>query len=131
MKSAKLFIALLAIAVLAACTAPNGEEVTQQFTPQEITNAAQEWVMQAPTYAYDGIEIEQVDYVEQSTTPPTHTVVFNFTTSSAGYGDRSDQMTAQVITEHQIRVLLVDGEVREAIINNEYDELNQQLIAEQ
>lgn len=125
----EISIALLAaLLMLAACSAPQTQEPTETLSEQEVISAAQEWVVQAPTYSYDGIDIELIDYRQETQEFPAHTVIFNFTTESAGYGDRSDQATAQVITEHQIRLLLVNGEVREAIIDNEWDEINQEMM---
>ena len=57
------------------------------------------------------------------TSSPTH-----FTSSHAGYGNRSAQVTAQVITGHTIQVVIIDGIVDTAVIDGKWDEIGQFLI---
>jgi hypothetical protein len=55
-------------------------------------------------------------------------LTYNFTSSHAGYGDRSGKVTAQVITGHSILITIVDGTVDSAVIDGKWDEKGQFLI---
>ena len=50
-------------------------------------------------------------------------VVVAFTSANAGYGDRSDQMVATVITDHIITVTVEGDSVSAAVIDESWDEL--------
>lgn len=115
------FVLLAALLVLAACTS------SQPHETQELQQAEQ-WVQNAPTYAYDGMNLELVEYYVQESDPEQHVITFEFTSRQAGYGDRSDEMAAQVITDHVITVTIINQEVRSAVIDGRWDELNQRVI---
>jgi hypothetical protein len=93
---------------------------------------AVDFLMGAPTFAYDGIEgtLEVVDTVIMESYPVQYVVVISFDSSHAGYGDRSDQMVAQVITSHEARVKVVNGEVVSTVIDGVWDEIAQELLGE-
>ena len=55
-------------------------------------------------------------------------LTYRFTSSHAGYGNRSGTVTAQVITEHTIRVTTADRNVESAVIDERWDEMGQFLI---
>lgn len=86
----------------------------------------------APTFAYDGIEgtLEVVDTVIMESYPVQYVVVISFDSSHAGYGDRSDQIVAQVITSHEARVKVVNGEIVGAVIDGVWDEVAQEILGE-
>lgn len=56
----------------------------------------------------------------------TYVFLFNFTSSSGGYGNRTDQVVTQVITDHRIAVVVKNEEVISALIDGQWDEVNQQ-----
>lgn len=96
-------------------------------TPDEsqIKERAEAWIAGAPTYAYDGSGLGLVSYVQQESYPVRHVLTYRFTSSHAGYGNRSDIVTAQVVTEHTIVVTIVDGIVDSAVIDGKWDETGQ------
>jgi hypothetical protein len=105
---------------------------TVQFTktPDEnqIKALAESWIKGAPTYTYDGSGLQLVNYIQQESFPVRHVLTYNFTSSHAGYGNRSAQVTAQVITPHSIQIVIVDGKVDSAVIDGKWDEEGQFLI---
>lgn len=113
--------ALAALLVLAACTGNQAQET-------QAVQQAEQWVQNAPTYAYDGQNLELIDYYVQESYPERHVVTFEFTSRQAGYGDRSDEMAAQVLTDHMITVTIVNEEVQSAVIDGRWDERNQREI---
>jgi hypothetical protein len=99
-------------------------------TPDEsqIKDLTESWIRQAPTYAYDGSDLRFVSYVQRESFPVQHVLTYTFTSSHAGYGNRSGEMTAQVITDHVITVTVVNGRVESAVIDQTWDEMGQFLI---
>lgn len=98
---------------------------------EEAERIAVEFLSGAPTFAFDGIEesIEVLDVVAMESYPVQYAVTIAFECRQAGYGDRTSQMLAQVITPHEMRVVVSAGEVRSAVIDGEWDELNQRDVA--
>jgi len=94
-----------------------------QPTVEEI---AEEYIITAPTYAYDGYDLQLLDHVILESFPEQHVLTYSFSSLQAGYGDRSDSVSAQVITDHEIVVKVVDGEVVSAIIDERWDEMTQE-----
>jgi hypothetical protein len=98
---------------------------------EEAERIALEFLRGAPTFAFDGIDesIEVLDIVAMESYPVQYAVTIAFECRQAGYGDRTGQVLAQVITPHEMRVVVSAGEVRSAVIDGEWDELNQRDVA--
>ncbi len=94
---------------------PEPEEIAKKFT---IAN---------PTFKYDGIKntlnAETVSVMESF--PEQYVVSVDFTSRHGGYGDRTDQIVTQVLTEHSMRVVVSNGMVKSAIIDDRWDEIIQ------
>ena len=103
-------------------------QFTKTLDESQIKALAESWIQRAPTYAYDGSDLRFVSYVQQESFPVRHVLNYNFTSSHAGYGNRSAQVTAQVITGHTIQVVIIDGMVDTAVIDGKWDEIGQFLI---
>jgi hypothetical protein len=104
-------------------------------TPSEEETAAKialAFLKNAPTYKFDGIP-DTMKFVETrilESYPVQYVVVVTFDCRQAGYGDRAGQILAQVITSHTATVKVVNGEVVSAVLDDEWDELNQVEIEE-
>ncbi len=98
------------------------------LTIEEAENVAREWIKNnSPTYVFDGEELEVVEkevIIEGS----LYSFLFEFQSRSAGYGDRSEEMTAQVITEHTMEVVVDRGEVVKAVTDGVYSEIDSRMI---
>jgi hypothetical protein len=92
--------------------------------------AAVDFVMSGPTFAFDGIvdslEVDSVMIMESF--PPQYRVVIVFDSAHGGYGNRDGQVLTQAITPHRVDVLISEGIVRSAIIDGKWDELRQQFV---
>ncbi len=55
-------------------------------------------------------------------------VVIEFDSRHAGYGDRTGQMLAQVITRHRAEIRVVSDNVVSAILDGQWDEITQKMI---
>ncbi|MEZ5335357.1 MAG: hypothetical protein R2741_09015 [Methanolobus sp.] len=91
----------------------------------EAKSIAEEWIVNAPTYNFDGSELEFQDYQVHEYILQEQTLTYTFTSSHGGYGDRTDDMVTEVITNHTIVVTLNNGEVISALIDAKWDEVNQ------
>jgi hypothetical protein len=100
-------------------------EFTRTLDESQIKALAESWIREAPTYKYDGSGLGFVNYVQQESFPVRHILTYNFTSSHAGYGDRSGKVTDQVITEHSIKIVIIDGTVDSAVIDEKWDEMGQ------
>jgi hypothetical protein len=98
-------------------------EFTRMLDESRIQEIAEDWIRGAPTYTYDGSGLEFVNYVRQESYPVRHVLTYKFTSSHAGYGNRSAKVTAQVITGHTAAITVVDGSVVSAVIDEKWDEL--------
>jgi len=99
-------------------------------TPDEsqVRAFAEAWIRDAPTYRYDGSGLTFVSDNRTGTYPVQDMLTYTFTSSQAGYGNRSGSMTAQVITGHTITVTVSDGIVLAAVIDGTWDEPGQFLL---
>ena len=100
------------------------------FTPEqrEAIDIAQAFILKTPTFAFDGIKdsvtlMQPIEVLESY--PPQHVIHFGYDSSHAGYGDRSDQVLAQVITHHEIQVTVSNKKVISALVDKSWDELKQ------
>ncbi|MCJ7741095.1 MAG: hypothetical protein MUO95_00175 [Methanoregula sp.] len=103
-------------------------EFTRMLDENQIKELAESWIREAPTYKYDGSGLGFVNYVQQESFPVRHVLTYNFRSSHAGYGDRSGKVTPPVITEHTIKIVIIDGNVDSAIIDGVWDEKGQFII---
>ncbi len=122
-----IFVVVLVILLVWAFTGV--EEV--EYTKEESVEIAEVWIIEnSPTYTERGGEDLTLQH-EEVLTDNTYEFTFAFEAMFAGYGPvEEDEMAAQVITEHEMVVVVENGEVVEAITGEVYDELNQQLIEE-
>ena len=120
-------ITLLAALTLTGASffAPQGSG--DDFLQGGVEDMALKYLMGSPTFAYDGMpdSVIILDVVAMESFPVQYVVTIAFDCSHAGYGDRTGQILAQVITSHEIRVQIVEGWVVSAVIDGMWDELNQ------
>jgi hypothetical protein len=99
-------------------------------SPEEARAMAGEWITNAPTYAYDGSNLTLVDQVLLDSFPEQHEITYEFLSSHAGYGNRSGEAAAQVITPHTAVIRVGDGEVTSAVIDGVWDEKYQRMLSD-
>jgi Domain of unknown function (DUF4352) len=103
-------------------------EFTKTPDESQVKALAEAWIKGAPTYKYDGSGLTLLNYVQMESYPVRHVLTYTFTSSHAGYGDRSGTVTAQVITEHSITITIIDRTVDSAVIDGNWDEKGQFII---
>lgn len=116
-----------ALSIYAWQTRPAGA-----YTENEAKIIAIHYLKNSPTFKFDGIaeSVQVTGAYRARTLTPTWLVSISFECRHAGYGDRTGMMLAQVITPHQMGIIVEEGRVIEAVIDDRWDELNQHEIVE-
>ena len=132
MKNSLVVIVLAVIVVLGFVFfwATPGTERPGEYTLEQSREVAEEWMRtEAPTYVFDGSGLTLMDRRELSDT--SFEFVFGFESSAAGYGNREDQMLAQVITPHRTVVVVEEGAVVDAVTDGVFSEIDGTMIDEE
>jgi hypothetical protein len=123
-----LSLVTLIVASIGGCARqPEGVKGPKQISEGESQRIAEDFVRNSPTYVFDGIEgtLRLINTVEVSS-PYTWTFVFYFESRHAGYGDRTGQMLAQVITPHKTSITVEQGEITCASMDEKWDMIKQE-----
>ncbi len=129
----KIFIVILAVVIIiGGIWFLVGErdiiEEVDVFGTEEAIEVANQWIQnEAPTYVFDGEDLE-LSNIEEIIQGRRYELIFTFQSRMAGYGDRTDEIMAQVITPHVILILVEDGEVVSAVTDGVYDEIAEEMI---
>ena len=87
---------------------------------------AEEAVKNSPTFLHDGIEETlELTLTDVARCPYCWVFTYEFDSRAAGYGDRTGQMLAQVITPHKAVISVQKYEITSAIMDNKWDMLTQ------
>ncbi len=97
------------------------------YTEEESLEIAQEFVLNSPTYKFDG---QELNYVETNKAQCQYcwAFTFEFTSRHGGYGNRSKQMLTQMMTKHTAKVTVENGKVVAAVLDDVWDMINQEMI---
>ena len=106
------------------------EESSAEDTKSLVLDIAENFIVSSPTFAFDGMkETLQVELTAiRESFPEQYVIQAEFSSSQAGYGDRTGLMLAQVITPHTMELVVVSGEVISAKMDKTWDELNQKML---
>jgi len=113
LKQVIVLLALLGIIFSMGCITPGSE---QGFTEAENKEIAREFVENSPTYTYDDFDLAYNQTVVLRC-PYCWAFIFEFKSRHAGYGDRTGQVLAQVITPHTASVTVVPGNMTSATLD--------------
>ena len=96
---------------------------------EESLEIALEYLKNSPTFRFDGME-DTLKHVETHPldTPYSWEFVFTFKSRHAGYGDRTGQILAQVITPHTAHIIVQEGKVVSATLDDQWDTMKQAII---
>lgn len=99
------------------------EELSKEIAENFVTS-------QAPTYLFDGMNLELIESraLDLAGCEECYEFEFSFDSRHSGYGDRAGEALAQVITPHTIVVTVEFGEVAKAITDGKYDEINEEFL---
>lgn len=88
--------------------------------------AGRAFLLHSPTFTFDG-KPESIRVISQRPINSFNVweFVYRFESTHAGYGNRQDMILAQVITPHIVRIVVQDGTVVSAVMDDQWDELHQ------
>ncbi len=109
------------------------------LTEEGSRELAEQFVRSSSTFVFDGME-ESLEFIKAEDIVVEHEqdnsgklfqmqgweFTFRFESRHAGYGDRTGQVLAQVITPHEAVITVKQGEVSSAIMDEVWDMINQQ-----
>jgi hypothetical protein len=103
----------------------------QQMSKEESQTMAEEFAGNSPTFVYDGMEgtLILTDTLT-ARCPYCWVFVIEFDSSNAGYGDRTGQMLAQVITPHRAHIAVEQLEITSAVMDDKWDMIKQAMVSE-
>jgi len=98
----------------------------KEMSEGESKKVAENFVKNSPTFTFDGMAdtLRLVDTL-RARCPYCWVFVFEFDSAHAGYGDRTGQVVAQVITHHRALVAIEQMKVASAVIDDKWDMLLQ------
>ncbi len=97
---------------------------------QQAANTSKDFIIHAPTFKFDGMNetLHVIDTKILESFPEQYVTTITFDSRFAGYGNRTGQVLAQVITPHTAVVTVVNNTVTSAIIDGKWDELRQKSV---
>ncbi|HSA98369.1 MAG TPA: hypothetical protein VLF17_04750 [Candidatus Nitrosotenuis sp.] len=105
------------------------------ITPEEqakndALGVAQKYIVTSPTFAFDGLHntLDTEDISVMESDPIQYKIRIAFDSANVGFGDRTGQMLAQVITHHKMDIIVSEGNVISAVTDETWDELNHQYV---
>jgi hypothetical protein len=114
-----------------------------EFTEEEAKELVEQFVKTSPTFVFDGIEdsleITKIAAFTRKETSEDSSdsgkikgweFVFEFESRHAGYGDRTGEMLAQVITPHTAVITVEQDEITSAIVDSKWDMKKQELVSD-
>lgn len=107
--------------------AKSGETLFSEDDSQKI---AADYLRTSPTFAFDGIDssVKLLTTTRPLEKSDSWQFEYQFQCQQAGYGDRLGQMLAQVITTHRAQVVVREGKITHAILDDRWDMLSQKLV---
>jgi len=128
----RVVVTVAAMEVVEAVMDGKWDMLAQVFLDADEADArrvAEEFVRNSPTFVFDGIpatlEVGETPYPDLES---AWTFVIRFESAHAGYGDRTGQMVAEVITPHEAHITVENGKVVSALMDGEWDMLAQRLV---
>lgn len=98
------------------------------YSPGDAQNIAKEFVSSESTFKFDGMSDTLTVKPGTAKTPDTYEIIAEFTSRSAGYGDREGKMTAQMLTPHEAVITVEKGKVISAVMDGQWDMMTQTAI---
>lgn len=119
------------ILVVTGCMCTGSDDVpspgeTGRLSKQQSLTIAKDFIKNCPTFVFDGIP-DSLSLKETLTSncPSCWVFIFKFECNNAGYGDRTEQELATVITPHTATIAIQQGEIKAADLDGKWDILNQ------
>jgi hypothetical protein len=121
--------AVMILSIMFLLTGCISQSTIKQFSHDMAVNAARNFMERSSTFAWDGVKgslslnnIESLDCLD------CYGVTLSFECTHGGYGDRTGLIVTSAITPHTAYVIVENGKVISAILDDAWDEVNQKEI---
>ncbi len=127
-------LAFSLLATVGCASTPSQNQADQNQEPkvvskEESQEIAVDFLRNEATFRFDGID-NTLKLVSSEGDEETSRWEFyyGFQCRQAGYGDRTGRILAQVITDHETQIVVEQGEVVLAVLDDKWDMLRQRVI---
>ncbi len=98
-------------------------------TLAKSVDLGRQFVESSSTFAFDGIP-QTLAFVNSEELDREYSwrLTYSYNSQQAGYGDRTGQALAPVVTPHEIVLEMTNGTVTSAVVDGKYDELTHQAV---
>ncbi len=101
----------------------------KQMSEEESQEIAEEFLRNNATFVFDGIEDTLIlTDTLRARCPYCWVFIFEFDSRHPGYGDRTGQVLAQVITPHRAVIAVEQLEITSAVMDDKWDMLRHEII---
>ncbi|MBM3956721.1 MAG: DUF333 domain-containing protein [Gemmatimonadetes bacterium] len=108
---------------------PGTPQIVRQVSVEESQEIARRFVVESATFRFDGLDGSlELESTMAMPCPNCYAFVYAFDSRHAGYGDRTGLMLAQVITPHRASVVVEQGKVTKAVLDDVWDMLAQETV---
>ena len=129
-----MVIALMSVFLIPTqTTLTNIPETAQDIKRNEALGLAQKFIVTTPTFEFDG-DINTLDTISidlMESVPTSYLIKFEFDSANKGFGNREGQDLDEVVTHHQMEIIVSEGSIVSAITDRTWDELNHQFVLKQ
>jgi len=93
---------------------------------KKIIDFTRQFIITGPTFSYDGItDSLEIEIISADDSDSKFLLEGKFKTLHTGFGNRENAVLPEDIILHIIEVSIVDEKIISAVIDNQWDELNQ------
>jgi hypothetical protein len=125
---AGIALVVISVAVLLSYDFENSQDILDisENDFQNIIDITEQFIQTSPTFSFDGISNTlKVEIISSDVSDSKFLLEGKFKTLHTGFGNREKLDLPVDITKHTIEVVIVDGKIISAVIDNQWDELNQ------
>mgnify|MGYP003970669999 CR=1 FL=1 len=125
---AGITLIVISVAVLLSYDFENSQDILDisENDFQNIIDITEQFIQTSPTFSFDGISNTlKVEIISSDVSDSKFLLEGKFKTLHTGFGNREKLDLPVDITKHTIEVVIVDGKIISAVIDNQWDELNQ------
>jgi hypothetical protein len=96
-------------------------ESNQTFVNDTYYVLSESFVLNSQTYLFDGFDLKFDEKLEPDFCEDCFQYVFSFNSTHSGYGNRTNDVLAQVITPHEAIVTIEKQTITKAVLDSEWD----------
>ncbi len=100
-----------------------------QYTADKAITTAEQFVRAEDTFKFDGMSETLNVRMNKTVSDSAYEIIAEFTSRQSGFGDRTGDILAQVLTPHKAVITVEKGEVASAVMDGRWDMIAQKDIS--